>query len=98
MTNISIPKHPVEVLKKPRITEKAALGAEKGQYVFEVSDRATKTSVAKAIEVLYKVKPIKVNIVKLPAKTVFVRGKVGKKSGVKKAYVFVKKGDKIDLV
>ena len=97
MTKISIQKHQLEVIKSPRITEKATVKAGENQYVFEVTDRSTKASIAKSIEALYKVKPVKVNIVNIPAKTVFVRGKVGKKSAIKKAYVFLKKGDKIDL-
>jgi large subunit ribosomal protein L23 len=97
MKTISINKHSTGVIKRPRITEKATMGAEKGAYIFEVVQDATKPSIAKAIEQLYKVVPIKVNIVRTPAKKVFVRGKVGTKQAVKKAIVFLKKGDKIDL-
>lgn len=86
------------ILKKPRITEKAALLAEtQGTYVFEVDAHATKINIAKAIKTLYKVEPLKVNIVKLPAKKVFSKGKRGMTAAVKKAYVVLKKGDKIDL-
>lgn len=95
---VSINKHSTNVIKRPRITEKATMGIEKGSsYIFEVTQDATKPSVAKAIEQMYKVTPIKVNIVRNPAKKVFVRGKVGKTQAVKKAIVFLKKGDKIDL-
>ncbi len=97
MKTISI-KHSTGVIKKPRITEKATVGTEKGQYIFEVTQDSNKASVAKAIEQMYKVVPLKVNIVRTPAKKVFVRGKVGTKQAVKKAIVFLKKGDKIDLV
>jgi large subunit ribosomal protein L23 len=97
MKTISI-KHSTGVIKKPRITEKATVGAEKGQYIFEITQDSNKASVAKAIEQMYKVVPAKVNIVRTPAKKVFVRGKVGTKQAVKKAIVFLKKGDKIDLV
>jgi len=93
----SINKHAIGTIKAPRITEKATFSAEKGAYIFEIVQDATKTTVAKAIESMYKVKPVKVNIVRTPAKTVFVRGKVGRKQAIKKAIVFLKKGDKIDL-
>ncbi|MFM2383776.1 MAG: ribosomal subunit protein large subunit ribosomal protein [Candidatus Parcubacteria bacterium] len=93
----SVNKHAVGSIKKPRITEKATFSAEKGAYIFEIAQDATKITVAKAIEALYKVVPVKVNIVRTPAKKVFVRGKVGYKQAVKKAIVFLKKGDKIDL-
>ncbi len=95
--NISINKHATGTIKKPRITEKATFSAEKGAYIFEIVQDATKITVAKAIEAMYKVVPVKVNIVRTPAKKVFVRGKVGKKQAIKKAIVFLKKGDKIDL-
>ena len=47
---------------------------------------------------MYKVSPMKVRIVNLPAKKVFVRGKWGEKTSVKKAYVYLKKGDKIEII
>lgn len=90
---------PDTVLVGPRITEKAALSADKaGVYVFKVLDRATKKSVAASVKNAYKVTPVKVNIARIPAKNVFVRGKRGVKSGGKKAYVYLKKGDKIELI
>lgn len=90
------------VIKNPRITEKAALKAEKNVYVFEVSPDATKSQIAEAISETYKVKPIAVNISKTPAKKVVRRKSTGVssgyKSGIKKAYVYLKKGDTIQLI
>ena len=86
------------VIVRPRVTEKATAAAEIGVYVFEVSKDATKTKIAKAVSVMYKVTPEKVRVVSLPAKSVFDRGKWGEKSGVKKAYVYLKKGDKIEII
>lgn len=89
------------VLKHPRVTEKATLMSESGVYVFDVSSRATKADVAEAIKALYKVTPRKINMVKVPSKKVRMRrqqNKYGVKSGGKKAYVYVKKGDTIDIV
>ncbi|MFC1730852.1 50S ribosomal protein L23 [candidate division KSB1 bacterium] len=89
------------VLKNPRVTEKATLQSEKGVYVFNVAPRSTKKDVAEAVEALYKVIPRKINMVKVPSKRVRMRGKQNKygvKSGGKKAYVYVKKGDTIDIV
>ena len=88
----------IKIIKKPRITEKAAIFAEKGVYTFEVSPRATKNEVAKEIENIYIVKPVKVNMLKIPVKKTFVRGKEGTKNGGKKAVVYLKKGDKIELI
>jgi len=93
----SIKKHAIDVIKRPRITEKAAISAENNQYVFEITSGATKGSVKAAIKDLYKVTPIAVNIAKTPGKRVMVKGKAGAKKGVRKAYVTLKKGDKIEL-
>lgn len=84
------------ILLRPRITEKANMVVLKDVHTFEVAAKASKKQIAEAIKVFYKVTPIKVNIVKNPTKEVFVRGKKGTKSGVKKAYVYLKKGDKIE--
>ncbi len=89
--------HSADIIKRPRVTEKATIATDKNQYVFEVSGRASKISVAKAIKDIYGVTPIRVNITRNPGKTKFVRGKVGHTSGVKKAVVFLKKGDKIEI-
>ncbi len=86
------------VIIAPRVAEKAAILSDKGVYTFVVSKGATKGKIYKAIKDKYKVEPVKINIINLPAKTVFVRGKFGTKSGVKKAVVFLKKGDKIEFI
>jgi len=87
----------VHLIKKPRITEKAGIASESNVYTFEVDKNATKGKVKHAIAEMYKVSPVKVNIVNLHARKVFVRGKSGTQAGVKKALVFLKKGDKIDI-
>jgi large subunit ribosomal protein L23 len=68
-------------------------------YVFEVAQDATKRDVLAAVKALYKVTPVKVNIVvKQPrAYVARFRNRRGMKSGMKKAYVFLKKGEKIDI-
>jgi len=88
----------VNVLVRPHITGKAAILAEKGTYVFEVARTTNKIEIAKAIEALYKVVPVRVNIINLPNTRVFVRGKNGVKAGVRKALVTLKSGDKIEIV
>ncbi len=71
---------------------------DRNAYVFEIDQRANKKDVANAIFENFKVHPVSVNITKTPAKKVFVRGKVGKKAAIKKAYVYLKEGDKIEIV
>ena len=87
------------VILGPRITEKATEKADKENvFVFEITQDATKLNVRKAIAAIYKVIPVKVSIARNPSKTVFSRGRMGVHSGVKKAYVYLKKGDKIEIV
>ncbi|MFW5887306.1 MAG: 50S ribosomal protein L23 [Bacteriovoracia bacterium] len=90
------------VLKGPRITEKGAVIAESNNvYTFNIDKSANKNDVKKAIEAIYKVNPIKVAISKIPTKQVQVRGqrgKFGNKGGGKKAFVYLKKGEKIEFV
>ena len=97
MTNTNIDYK--ALIKRPRITEKSGIKSEsENVYTFEVTSNATKPGIVKAIKEIYKVNPIKVNITILHAKNVFKRGKSGSKTGVKKAVVFLKKGDKIAFI
>jgi len=89
------------VLKNPRITEKATASAEMKTgpaYIFEVAKEATKPMILSAFEAKYKVKPQKVNIINLPAKKTFKRGIRGSQSAVKKAMVYLKAGEKVEIV
>jgi len=84
------------ILLRPRITEKATFVSGANVHTFEVDSKATKKQIVEAVRAFYKVLPVKVNIVKNPAKNVFIRGRKGIKAGVKKVYVYLKKGDKIE--
>ena len=86
------------IIKNPRITEKASFAQEQNVYTFDVASGANKTEIKKAIFALYKVKPIKVNILNVPRKKTFSRGKVGAKGGGRKTLVYLKKGDKIEFI
>jgi len=87
-----------DLIIRPRITEKSGLLSQTGVYTFEVAKFANKNSIAKAVTALYKVVPVKVAVINLPGKNVFVRGKRGFVTGTRKALVTLKKGDKIDFV
>jgi large subunit ribosomal protein L23 len=92
-------KHSGHILVRPRITEKAAYLAEKGCWAFDVAADANKQEIARAVREVYKVTPRKVTIVTLPTKRVYVRGtnRHGRTAGGKKAYVYLKQGDTIEL-
>jgi len=86
------------VLMRPHVTEKASASAEKGVYVFRVSLDAGKHEIAEAVRAMYKVTPVKVTIVTMPTKHTFVKGRLGVRAKGKKAYVHLKKGEKIEVV
>ncbi len=87
----------VPLIQKARITEKAALLNGANAYTFNVEGAANKTELKKQIEAVYKVKPLAINVMNMPKKKVFIRGKWGVKGGGKKVVVFLKKGDSIDI-
>ena len=87
-----------DVLRRPHITEKASDLAERGVYVFEVDPRANKALVKRAVRIFYKVTPQKVRIINTPRKRVFVRGRYGVRSGIKKALVYLKEGESIEII
>lgn len=86
------------VLVKPHITEKAAILTDDNVYVFRVTKDANKQMVKQAIQELYKKTPVKVRIARNAPKRVLRRTGMGTKPGVKKAYVYMKKGDTIDIL
>ena len=87
------------VIIRPRITEKATLKADaENVFVFEIAEDATKQQVSNAVASIYNVRPVKIAIVRNPKKNVYYRGHFGVTAGVKKAYVYLKKGEKIEIV
>jgi len=95
---VFIPANFEDIILQPRITEKASFRSGGNIYTFEVAATATKTEIKRAIEMIYKVSPTKVNIAQIPAKATLSRGKKGVKKGGKKAYVYLKEGDSIEIV
>lgn len=86
------------VLRRPHITEKASASSERGAYVFQVSTTASKREIAQAVHLLYKVAVVKVRTVTIPSKRIIVKGRTGVRPGGKKAYVFLKPGQKIEVL
>ena len=84
------------ILIRGRVTEKASLLQSQNVHVFEVAEGAGKKEIGKAVKDIHKVTPQRINIVRNPAKTIFMKGRKGLSGGVKKAYVFLKTGDKIE--
>ncbi len=86
------------VIMRPRVTEKATDLTGGNVYTFDVATWANKLIIRKAVEKLYKVKPLRIAIIQVPGKNVIVRGRKGFKTGGKKALVHLKKGDTIKTI
>lgn len=97
---VHIPQGVAHVLMNPRITEKASMAMEGFVYVFEVAGDSNKRQISEAVQAVYKVKPRKVAIVNVKPKEVrnMRTGKKGMKGGIKKAYVYLEKGQTITIV
>ena len=89
--------HYLDTIISPTITEKATSLSEFNKIVFKVHEGASKNSIKKNIEKIFKVNCIKINTINLKGKTKMVRNKKAYKSGYKKAIVTLKKGQSIDL-
>lgn len=87
------------VIHRPRLTEKAANLSSANVYTFDIDQGATKHDVVRSIVALYKVKPVKVNVVNVAGKKMALRTRrgTGTRNNTKKAYVYLKKGDSIDF-
>ena len=93
----SLPVHAAQVIENPYITEKTSALAAHNTYVFRVARRATKNEIVKAIQRMFKVTVMKVNVMNMPGKKVRVGGRAGRVPGFKKAMVTIKDGEKIDI-
>ena len=87
----------LDSIKSPVITEKATGLSEQNKVIFKVHENASKESIKKNIEKIFKVKVLKVNTINKKPKSKMVRGKLGIKKGFKKAVITLKKGQSIDL-
>ncbi|MCX5806803.1 MAG: 50S ribosomal protein L23 [Proteobacteria bacterium] len=87
-----------DIIIKPIITEKSSFLKETGnQYVFEVQRDTNKIEIKKAIEKLFKVKVVSVQVAKMQGKTKRVGKFSGKKPDWKKAVVKLSPKDKIAI-
>lgn len=88
---------------RPRMSEKTyALSQEKNVYVFAVIGGVNKLTIKRAVESQFKVAVENVNVLNQKGKTKRTirkrsRPMTGRQSDVKKAYVTLKKGDKIPV-
>jgi large subunit ribosomal protein L23 len=88
---------PHQVILAPVVSEKSYSLIEDNKYSFKVHPTAHKTQIRQAVEELFAVKVLAVNVIKVrpkPKRRGFTRGQ---KPGWKKAIVELKPGDKIEI-
>jgi len=86
------------ILVSPHVTEKATDLEAENKYVFKVFKNANKIEIKKAIEQVYGVKVLGVNIINIPRKKRRLGRTSGWKKGFKKAIVKIKEGQKIEVI
>lgn len=87
------------ILIRPILTEKAVgLGATNNTYAFEVDEDATKIDIRKAVETLFKVKVLAVRTAKKVSVTKRFGPRWVKRPDVRRAYVKLAEGDRIDIM
>ena len=94
-------KSAFDIIRRPVVTEKSNYQSSVlGQYVFEVAPGATRSMVKKAIETIFDVKVVRVNILNLPGKSKRnsrSRRLAVRNNGYKKAIVKLVEGDRIPI-
>ncbi|MFA5386641.1 MAG: 50S ribosomal protein L23 [Candidatus Paceibacterota bacterium] len=89
----------VGLVIRPMVTEKSRdLAVKENKYVFLVKNNANKNETKKAIENLYRVEVIGVNIINVKPKPKRFGRNLGKTQQFKKAIVAIKKGQVIDVI
>jgi large subunit ribosomal protein L23 len=88
---------PRKVLLGPVVSEKSyGMIAERSKYTFKVHPEAHKTEIRQAVESIFKVTVLDVNVSKVPAKPKRRGMSVGTRPGWKKAVVTVAAGETIE--
>ena len=90
-----------DVLRRPLVTEKSSYQSGKlNQYSFIVADTATRKQVKDAIETIYDVNVLRVNIINAPAKRgrrLRSRRLLVRKAAYKKAVVTLAEGQSLQI-
>ena len=96
--NIKMTDRALRSVLGPQITEKATMLADKNnQVAFKVTKDATKSDIKIAIETMFKVEVMAVNLLNVNGKTKRSGRAMGKRADWKKAYVSIKPGQEINF-
>lgn len=87
-----------DVLRKPLVTEKTAVGKEQNNTIaFEIDRNANKIEVKDAVEKIFQVSVLDVRTINVAGKTKRFGKNSGKRANWKKAYITLKEGSKVDF-
>ena len=86
-----------QVVLAPIVSEKSYEGSTRGTYTFRVHPDAHKTQIRQAVEELFDVKVVNVNVLKVQSKPKRRGMFRGTRPGWKKAIVQLRAGDKIEI-
>ena len=87
-----------DIIVRPLVTEKTMAQENQNTVVFEVAKGTNKIQIKQAIEEIFNVKVDSVNVVNQKPKTKRMGRYVGKTNHLKKAYIKLKDGYKIDIL
>ncbi|MGM0449345.1 MAG: 50S ribosomal protein L23 [Pseudomonadota bacterium] len=87
-----------KVLLGPLVSEKATMVGDLGQVVFKVAPDATKPEIRKAVEQLFNVDVVKVQVSNRKGKNKRTIHGMGKRDDLRKAYVRLADGQDIDFM
>ena len=86
-----------DIILRPVVSEKTTDMAEDGKYVFRVATNSNKTMIDKAVREIFKVNPVKINVMMVRGRKKRVRFHYGYTTSWKKAIVTLGKGERIEL-
>ena len=86
-----------KIIRQPIVTEKATKLSEYNKVVFEVAYKSNKNEIKGAVEKLFSVKVISVNIINIKGKVKRFKGVLGRRNDIKKAVITLEEGNTIDI-
>ena len=88
----------MNIVLAPVVSEKSTFVADRNrQYVFRVSDRATKPEIKAAVELMFKIKVDSVTVLNVKGKERRFGRSIGRRRSWKKAYVRLAAGQEINF-
>ena len=87
-----------DIIVRPLVTEKTIKAEDNNTVVFEVKKGSNKIQIKQAIEEIFNVKVEQVNVVNVKPKTKRMGRYVGKTNHLRKAYIKLKEGSKIEIL